>query len=56
MAGNARAGRLACAAPVEVDMKTKEEIRARIHSRIRKLVAGTTQRPRLAVFRSQCHF
>ena len=36
-------------------MKTKEDIRARIHSRIRKKVAGTTQRPRLAVFRSQSH-
>jgi large subunit ribosomal protein L18 len=36
-------------------MKTKEEIRTRIHSRIRKKVAGTTARPRLAVFRSQSH-
>ena len=36
-------------------MKTKEDIRHRIHSRIRKKVAGTTQRPRLAVFRSQSH-
>ena len=36
-------------------MKTKEEIRNRIHSRIRKKVAGTTARPRLAVFRSQSH-
>ena len=36
-------------------MKTKEEIRSRIHSRIRKKVAGTPARPRLAVFRSQSH-
>ena len=36
-------------------MKTKEDIRARIHSRIRKKVAGTPERPRLAVFRSQTH-
>jgi len=36
-------------------MKTKEEIRTRLHSRIRKKVAGTPKRPRLAVFRSQSH-
>jgi large subunit ribosomal protein L18 len=36
-------------------MKTKEEIRARIKARIRKKVAGTNERPRLAVFRSQAH-
>src|SRR5437667_12578974 len=36
-------------------MKTKEDIRHRIHSRIRKKLAGTQQRPRLAVFRSQSH-
>ena len=36
-------------------IKTKEDIRARIHSRIRKKVSGTTERPRLAVFRSQTH-
>jgi large subunit ribosomal protein L18 len=36
-------------------MKTKEDIRARIHSRIRKKLAGTPRRPRLAVFRSQSH-
>ena len=36
-------------------MKTKEAIRTRLHSRIRKKVAGTPQRPRLAVFRSQTH-
>ena len=36
-------------------MKTKEDIRSRIHRRIRKKIAGTTERPRLAVFRSQSH-
>jgi large subunit ribosomal protein L18 len=36
-------------------IKTKEDIRARIHSRIRKKVSGTNERPRLAVFRSQTH-
>jgi large subunit ribosomal protein L18 len=35
--------------------KTKEEIRHRLHSRIRKKLAGSTVRPRLAVFRSQAH-
>ena len=32
--------------------KTKEESRARIHYRIKKKVKGTSDRPRLAVFRS----
>jgi large subunit ribosomal protein L18 len=36
-------------------MKTKEEIRQRIKARIRKRLAGTPERPRLAVFRSQSH-
>jgi large subunit ribosomal protein L18 len=36
-------------------MKTKEDIRARIHRRIRKKISGTPERPRLAVFRSQAH-
>jgi large subunit ribosomal protein L18 len=35
--------------------KTKEDIRQRLHSRIRKKLAGSTERPRLAVFRSQSH-
>ena len=35
--------------------KTKEGIRARLHARIRKKLAGTSSRPRLAVFRSQAH-
>ncbi len=38
-----------------MSVKTKEEIRERIHRRIRKKVAGTPARPRLAVFRSQSH-
>jgi len=35
--------------------KTKEQIRERLHLRIRKKLAGRTERPRLAVFRSQAH-
>jgi large subunit ribosomal protein L18 len=35
--------------------RTKEDIRERIHARIRKRLAGTPARPRLAVFRSQSH-
>jgi large subunit ribosomal protein L18 len=35
--------------------KTKEDIRLRLHRRIRKKIAGSTARPRLAVFRSQAH-
>jgi large subunit ribosomal protein L18 len=38
-----------------MSVRTKEEIRSRIHDRIRKRVAGTPERPRLAVFRSQSH-
>jgi large subunit ribosomal protein L18 len=36
-------------------VKTKEDVRARLHARIRKKLAGTPERPRLAVFRSQSH-
>ncbi|HET8644591.1 MAG TPA: 50S ribosomal protein L18 [Vicinamibacteria bacterium] len=36
-------------------VKTKEDIRARIKARIRKKLAGSQARPRLAVFRSQSH-
>ena len=36
-------------------VKTKEDIRQRIKNRIRKKIAGTPNRPRLAVFRSQSH-
>jgi large subunit ribosomal protein L18 len=35
--------------------KTKEDIRLRLHRRIRKKLSGSTARPRLAVFRSQAH-
>ncbi|MBV8864423.1 MAG: 50S ribosomal protein L18 [Acidobacteriaceae bacterium] len=34
---------------------TRREIRTRIHKRIRSRVAGTQERPRLAVFRSVNH-
>jgi large subunit ribosomal protein L18 len=34
---------------------TRREIRQRIHERIRSRVAGTQERPRLAVFRSLNH-
>lgn len=33
----------------------KKEIRSRIHQRIRRKLSGTTERPRLAVFRSVAH-
>lgn len=36
-------------------VKTRAQIRARVHSRIRRQVAGTSARPRLAVFRSNKH-
>ncbi|MBK5256726.1 MAG: 50S ribosomal protein L18 [Vicinamibacteria bacterium] len=35
--------------------RTKQDIRDRIHRRIRKRMSGTADRPRLAVFRSQSH-
>jgi large subunit ribosomal protein L18 len=35
--------------------RDKREIRRAVHSRIRKKVEGTSQRPRLAVFRSLNH-
>ena len=35
--------------------KDKQRARARRHHRVRKLVNGTAQRPRLAVFRSNKH-
>jgi large subunit ribosomal protein L18 len=38
-----------------MSVKTKEDIRERIHARIRKRLAGTPERPRMAVFRSQSH-
>jgi large subunit ribosomal protein L18 len=36
-------------------VKTRQDVRKRIRNRIRKRIAGTTERPRLAVFRSQSH-
>ncbi len=33
----------------------KNEIRERVHTRIRRKLAGTSERPRLAVFRSVAH-
>jgi large subunit ribosomal protein L18 len=36
-------------------VKTKEDIRHRIHRRIRKKLSGSAARPRLAVFRSGSH-
>jgi large subunit ribosomal protein L18 len=33
----------------------KKQIRARIHKRIRRKLAGSSERPRLAVFRSVAH-
>jgi large subunit ribosomal protein L18 len=38
-----------------VTVRTKEGIRTRIRARIRRKLAGTPERPRLAVFRSQAH-
>jgi large subunit ribosomal protein L18 len=35
--------------------KSRAEIRRAVHTRIRKKVSGTTERPRLAVFRSVNH-
>jgi large subunit ribosomal protein L18 len=34
---------------------SKNEIRERVHTRIRKKLKGTSERPRLAVFRSVAH-
>ena len=36
-------------------IKTKEDVRERLHARIRKKLAGSPERPRLAVYRSQGH-
>lgn len=35
--------------------KDRSEIRRAVHTRIRKKIAGTSERPRLAVFRSVAH-
>ena len=38
-----------------ISTKSKQEARTRRHHRVRKKVVGTTERPRLAVFRSNKH-
>jgi large subunit ribosomal protein L18 len=38
-----------------MDAKRKREARTRRHTRVRKKVAGTAERPRLALFRSNRH-
>ena len=40
---------------MSVSSQKKAELRKRRHYRVRKKVAGTTDRPRLAVFRSNSH-
>jgi large subunit ribosomal protein L18 len=37
------------------DTKTKREARVRRHTRVRRKVSGTAERPRLAVYRSNRH-
>ena len=41
--------------PQRYDTSTKAGLRARRHDRVRRKVAGTAARPRLAVFRSNRH-
>ena len=38
-----------------VNKKSRAEVRAKKHARVRKKIAGTATRPRLAVFRSNDH-
>jgi len=38
-----------------MDAKTKRQARVRRHTRVRKKIAGTAARPRLAVYRSNRH-
>ncbi|MBK7992768.1 MAG: 50S ribosomal protein L18 [Blastocatellia bacterium] len=38
-----------------ITMKSRAKVRQAVHKRIRKKVVGTTQRPRLCVFRSLNH-
>jgi large subunit ribosomal protein L18 len=38
-----------------MDAKSRRQARVRRHARVRKKVAGTAERPRLAVFRSNRH-
>lgn len=40
---------------MSISAKTKRQARVRRHARVRKQVAGTPARPRLAVFRSNRH-
>ncbi len=38
-----------------MSVRTKQDLRTRLHDRIRKKIRGTPERPRLAVFRSGTH-
>ncbi|HVO10940.1 MAG TPA: 50S ribosomal protein L18 [Vicinamibacteria bacterium] len=38
-----------------MSLKTRQDVRQRLHQRIRKKLRGTPERPRLAVFRSGTH-
>jgi large subunit ribosomal protein L18 len=38
-----------------MSVRTKQDVRQRLHDRIRKKLRGTPERPRLAVFRSGTH-
>jgi large subunit ribosomal protein L18 len=38
-----------------MSVRTKQDIRTRLHDRIRKKIRGTPERPRLCVFRSGAH-
>ncbi len=38
-----------------MSLKTRQDVRQRLHERIRKKLRGTPERPRLAVFRSGAH-
>ena len=40
---------------MSISSQKKAELRRRRHGRVRKKVAGTAERPRLAVFRSNAH-
>ena len=50
-----KAGATGAGRSKRMKVKTKEDIRTPDHGRIRKKIAGTPARPRLAVFRSQAH-
>jgi large subunit ribosomal protein L18 len=36
-------------------VRSRDKVRKRVHNRIRRRLAGTSDKPRLAVFRSQAH-